>query len=48
VEESAAAASSMRDQAQRLAEVVSVFNVGGQAGGQFGAPAGLPRLGLAS
>ena len=28
VEESAAAASAMRDQAQRLAEVVSVFNVG--------------------
>jgi hypothetical protein len=30
VEESAAAASALRDQAQRLAEVVSVFNVGGQ------------------
>jgi methyl-accepting chemotaxis protein len=30
VEESAAAASSLRDQAQRLAEVVSVFNVGYQ------------------
>ncbi len=30
VEESAAAASSLRDQAQRLAEVVSVFNVGHQ------------------
>ena len=29
VEESAAAASAMRDQAQRLAEVVAVFNVGG-------------------
>jgi methyl-accepting chemotaxis protein len=31
VEESTAAAASMRDQAQRLAEVVSVFNVGGVA-----------------
>jgi methyl-accepting chemotaxis protein len=31
VEESAAAASALRDQAQRLAEVVSVFNVGGTA-----------------
>jgi methyl-accepting chemotaxis protein len=28
VEESAAAAGSLRDQAQRLSEVVSVFNVG--------------------
>ena len=31
VEESTAAAASMRDQAQRLAEVVSVFNVGAVA-----------------
>jgi ABC-type transporter Mla subunit MlaD len=31
VEQSAAAASGLRDQAQRLAEVVSVFNVGGHA-----------------
>jgi len=31
VEESAAAAASLRDQAQRLAQVVSVFNVGGGA-----------------
>ncbi|GAB3356188.1 MULTISPECIES: methyl-accepting chemotaxis protein [Giesbergeria] len=31
VEQSAAAASAMRDQAQRLAEVVSVFNVGASA-----------------
>ena len=33
VEESAAAASALHDQAQRLAEVVSVFNVGSQASG---------------
>ena len=33
VEESAAAASALHDQAQRLAEVVSVFNVGSQAPG---------------
>ena len=32
VEESAAAAAALRDQAQRLAEVVSVFNVGHSAG----------------
>ena len=30
VEESAAAASALHEQAQRLAEVVSLFNVGGQ------------------
>ena len=39
VEESAAAAVSLRDQAQRLAEVVAVFNVGSQAGGQVMPPA---------
>lgn len=32
VEESAAAAAALRDQAQRLAQVVAVFNVGGQEG----------------
>jgi methyl-accepting chemotaxis protein len=37
VEESAAAASALRDQAQRLSEVVSVFNVGASAG-NFSAP----------
>ncbi|MBX9935112.1 MAG: HAMP domain-containing protein [Burkholderiaceae bacterium] len=42
VEESAAAASAMRDQAQHLAEVVSVFNVG--AGATMGSrPAPAPR-----
>ncbi|WP_462390200.1 methyl-accepting chemotaxis protein [Acidovorax sp. Q11] len=40
VEESTAAAASMRDQAQRLAEVVSVFNVGAVAAR---APAAAPR-----
>ncbi|MCZ8218224.1 MAG: methyl-accepting chemotaxis protein [Acidovorax sp.] len=40
VEESTAAAASMRDQAQRLAEVVSVFNVGAAAAR---APAAAPR-----
>ncbi|OYD51927.1 methyl-accepting chemotaxis protein, partial [Acidovorax kalamii] len=40
VEESTAAAASMRDQAQRLAEVVSVFNVGAVAAR---APAVAPR-----
>ncbi|MFI8615138.1 methyl-accepting chemotaxis protein [Acidovorax sp. NPDC077693] len=40
VEESTAAATSMRDQAQRLAEVVSVFNVGAMA---VSAPAPAPR-----
>jgi len=40
VEESTAAATSMRDQAQRLAEVVSVFNVGAVAAR---APAPAPR-----
>ncbi|MBY0410418.1 MAG: HAMP domain-containing protein [Burkholderiaceae bacterium] len=40
VEESTAAAASMRDQAQRLAEVVSVFNVGAVA---TRAPAAPPR-----
>ena len=39
VEESAAAAASLRDQAQRLSEVVSVFNVGYQSA----APAPAPR-----
>ena len=38
VEESAAAASSLRDQAQRLAEVVSVFNVGYQPAAAAPAP----------
>ena len=38
VEESAAAASSLRDQAQRLAEVVSVFNVGHQPAAHSPAP----------
>ncbi|MBV7543604.1 methyl-accepting chemotaxis protein [Acidovorax sp. sic0104] len=41
VEESTAAAASMRDQAQRLAEVVSVFNVGAAAAVR--APAAAPR-----
>ncbi|GDY35056.1 hypothetical protein ACINB_09480 [Acidovorax sp. NB1] len=40
VEESTAAAASMRDQAQRLAEVVSVFNVGAVAAR---APVAAPR-----
>ena len=40
VEESTAAAAAMRDQAQRLAEVVSVFNVGAVA---VRAPAAAPR-----
>ncbi|MDD0837123.1 methyl-accepting chemotaxis protein [Curvibacter sp. HBC61] len=40
VEESAAAASSLRDQAQRLSEVVSVFNVG--QGSQASHPAPAP------
>ena len=40
VEESTAAAASMRDQAQHLAEVVSVFNVGAVA---TRAPAAAPR-----
>jgi methyl-accepting chemotaxis protein len=35
VEESAAAASALHEQAQRLAEVVSVFNVGGQTATAF-------------
>ena len=38
VEESAAAAASLRDQAQRLAEVVSVFNVGHAAPPRMPAP----------
>jgi len=43
VEESTAAAASMRDQAQRLAEVVSVFNVGaGGAVARAAAPAPAP------
>ena len=44
VEESTAAAASMRDQAQRLAEVVSVFNVGAVAAR---APAAAPRAAAA-
>ncbi|BEU98236.1 HAMP domain-containing protein [Acidovorax sp. DW039] len=45
VEESTAAAASMRDQAQRLAEVVAVFNVGssGSARAAIPAPAPAPR-----
>jgi len=43
VEESAAAAAALRDQAQRLAQVVAVFNVGGQEG-----YAGLPAPGTRS
>ena len=47
VEQSTAAAASMRDQAQRLAEVVSVFNVGAvatqPAAAQRAAPAPAPR-----
>jgi len=42
VEQSAAAASSLRDQAQRLAEVVSVFNVGYQAPAPKPAPVRAP------
>ncbi|MBB6557424.1 methyl-accepting chemotaxis protein [Acidovorax soli] len=42
VEESAAAASSLRDQAQRLAEVVSVFNVGYQQPAAAPAPRRAP------
>ena len=41
VEESTAAAASMRDQAQRLAEVVSVFN-GGATSARSAAPAPRP------
>ncbi|MFT4242856.1 MAG: methyl-accepting chemotaxis protein, partial [Acidovorax sp.] len=43
VEESTAAAASMRDQAQRLAEVVSVFNVGAVATRAPAAPKPAPR-----
>ena len=43
VEESTAAAASMRDQAQRLAEVVAVFNVGASARAATPAPAPAPR-----
>ena len=43
VEESAAAASAMRDQAQHLAEVVSVFNVGAGAAATGSRPAPAPR-----
>jgi methyl-accepting chemotaxis protein len=39
VEQSAAAASAMHDQAQRLAEVVSVFNVG-----RSQVPGGMPAV----
>ncbi len=47
VEESAAAAAALRDQAQRLAQVVAVFNVGGQTG-YAGLPApDVPALQLA-
>ncbi|BEP94659.1 hypothetical protein GmRootA79_30430 [Acidovorax sp. A79] len=42
VEESAAAAASLRDQAQRLAEVVSVFNVGHQPASTTPSPARAP------
>ncbi|AYM98433.1 HAMP domain-containing protein [Acidovorax sp. 1608163] len=42
VEESTAAAASMRDQAQRLAEVVSVFNVGASTRASASAPAPRP------
>ena len=43
VEESAAAASALHEQAQRLAEVVSVFNVGGQTASVYrAAPARKP------
>ena len=47
VEESAAAARSLQDQAQRLAQVVSVFNVGSapsSAGGSDGPPSGPQEL----
>jgi len=47
VEESAAAAAALRDQAQRLAQVVAIFNVGSQEG-YAGLPApGVPALQLA-
>jgi methyl-accepting chemotaxis protein len=39
VEESAAAATSLKDQAAKLAEVVSLFNIGGQAPAAARAPA---------
>ena len=42
VEQSAAAAQSMRDQAQHLTSVVSVFRLGAQAGGGVGVPRARP------
>jgi len=48
VEESAAAAAALRDQAQRLSQVVAVFNVGSQDGYVgLPAPGGMPTLQLA-
>jgi hypothetical protein len=47
VEESAAAATSLREQAARLAEVVSVFNVGRHAMTPSPAPAAMPNKPLA-
>jgi len=44
VEESAAAAESLREQAERLAQVVSIFQLSGTAASSFGAALPAPRL----